>query len=171
MPNFQTVQIVILALVSIALLANVALIIVILFSVGKMAKMLKDELADIRSSVMPMIYDLRELMTSISPKIESTADDVSAILHSVRSQSSAFESISTDVLARIKRQTARLDELLSGLMNTADRTSTVVADTVGRPIRRIAGLLASAKAVVDTLRGPSRTIHATPERDNRNTFV
>lgn len=170
--QIETLQVIGLVLVGVALLANVGLFIAIFVSMGKVAKMLKEELADLRQSVMPMIFDIRELVSSISPKIEATTDDLSAILHGLRSQTSAFESVSTDVVTRFRRQAARLEELLSGLIATADRTGTAVADTVGRPIRQLAGLMASAKAVVDTLRGPGRTIHASRERDNnRDLFV
>jgi methyl-accepting chemotaxis protein len=164
-------QIITLVLVAIALLANVGILIAILVSMGKVAKTVKEELTDVRQSVMPMIFDLRELLTNITPKIESTADDLSAILHGVRSQSSAFESLGTDLVTRLRRQAARLEELLSGLIDTADRTGAAVADTVGKPVRQIAGILASAKAVLESLRSPGRTIHASREKDNRDQFV
>ena len=169
--GIETLQIITLVLVAVALLANVGILIAILVSMGKVARTIKNEATDVRQSVMPMVYDVRELITSITPKIESSTDDLAAILHTVRSQSTELESLSTDVVARVKRQVERLDGLISGLVDTVDRTGTAVADKVGRPMRQIAGFIASAKAVVDTLRAPSKTIHASPERDNRDLFV
>lgn len=164
-------QLVILVLVAIALLVNSALVIVMLVGLGKLGKKMKDEVADIRASVMPMVYDTRELLTNISPKIESSADDVSAILHTLRSQSAAFESVGTDLAERLQRQATRVEGVLSGLITTADRTSSAVADSVGGPIRKIAGMVASARAIMETLRAPAPTVHATRERDNRDLFV
>jgi methyl-accepting chemotaxis protein len=132
---------------------------------------MKDEIADFRTSVMPMIYDTRELISSLSPKIEATADDLSAILHGLRSQTQALEAVATDLVSRLRRQTVRVDGVLSGLFNTADRTGSAVADTVGRPIRQIAGLVASARAVVEALRSPNSKTHAAREQDNRDLFV
>lgn len=169
--GIATTQLVILVLVAIALVVNSALVVIMLVGLGKLGKMMKNEIADIRSSVMPMVYDTRELLSNVSPKIESTADDLSAILHTLRSQSAAFESVGTELVEGLRRQATRMEGMLSGLITTADRTSNAVADSVGGPIRKIAGLLASARAIVETLRAPAPTVHATPERDNRDLFV
>jgi len=164
----ETMQLVILVLVAIALVVNSALVVIMLVGLGKLSKTMKNEIADIRASVMPMVYDTRELLSNISPKIESSADDLSAILHTLRSQSAAFESVGTDLAERLRRQASRVEGVLSGLITTADRTSNAVADSVGGPIRKVAGLVASARAIVETLRAPAPTVHATRERDNRD---
>lgn len=169
--GIATTQLVILVLVAVALVVNSALVVIMLVGLGKLGKMMKDEIADIRTSVMPMVYDTRELLSNVSPKIESTADDLAAILHTLRSQSAAFESVGTEVVEGLRRQATRMEGMLSGLITTADRTSNAVADSVGGPIRKIAGLVASARAIVETLRAPAATVHATPERDNRDLFV
>lgn len=173
MPNSgtETMQLVILVLVAIALLVNSALVVVMLVGLGKLGKMMKNEVADLRASVMPMVYDTRELLTNISPKIESSADDLSAILHTLRSQSAAFESVGTEMAERLRRQASRAEDVISGLITTADRTSSAVADSVGGPIRKIAGMVASARAIMETLRAPAPIVHATRERDNRDLFV
>lgn len=164
-------QLVILVLVAIALLVNSALVVVMLVGLGKLGKMMKNEVADLRASVMPMVYDTRELLTNISPKIESSADDLTAILHTVRSQSAAFESVGTEMAERLRRQASRAEDVISGIITTADRTSNAVAGSVGGPIRKIAGMVASARAIVETLRAPAPTVQASRERDNRDLFV
>lgn len=170
-PNYETMQLAILIIVAIALLVNSALVVIILVSVGKLGKKMTDEIADLRSSVMPMVNDTRDLLTNISPKVEAAADDMSAILHTLRSQTAAFESVSEEVVGRFRRQAERMEVMVSGLIDTADRTSNAVADTIGRPIRRIAGLVASARAAVESLRAPAPTVHAKRERDNRDLLV
>lgn len=167
-PNSETMQLVILVLVAVALLVNSALVIIILVSVGKLGKKMTNEIADLRSSVMPMVRDTHELLTNISPKVEAAADDMSAILHTLRSQTAAFESVSEEVVGRFRRQAERMEVVVSGLIDSADRTGNAIADTIGRPIRRIAGLVASARAAVESLRAPAPTVQATRERDKRD---
>jgi methyl-accepting chemotaxis protein len=156
--GIPTIEIVILTLVAVAVLLQVGLVLVLLVAMGKLARVLKEEIADVRSSVMPLIYDTRELLTNLSPKIESTADDLSVILHGFRSQSEAICSASTELIERLRRQSGRLEGMLSGVMDRADRTSAIVTDTVGKPVRQIAGLVASAKAIVEALRSPRSTV-------------
>jgi uncharacterized protein YoxC len=170
-PGNETMQLAILIIVAIALLVNSALVVIILVSVGKLGKKITDEIADLRSSVMPMVNDTRDLLTNIGPKVESAADDMSAILHTLRSQTAAFESVSEEVVGRFRRQAERMEVMVSGLIDTADRTSNAVADTIGRPIRRIAGLVASARAAVESLRAPAPTVQAKREQDKRDLLV
>jgi ABC-type transporter Mla subunit MlaD len=169
--GFETMQMVILVLVAIALLVNSALVVILLVGLGKLGKTVKDEVSDLRESVMPMIRDTRDLLTNISPKVEAATDDLSAILHTLRSQTAAFESVSEEVVDRFRKQAQRMEGVLSGLISTADVTGNAVAETVSRPIRKIAGLVASARAVVETLRAPAPTVQARRDRDNRDMLV
>jgi len=164
----ETFQLIILILVAIALLLQAGLVVVVLVGLGKLTKMAKEEIADIRQSVMPVVNETRDFLTNVTPKIEAAVDDLSVIVHTARSQSQAVGSASVEFVERFRRQSARLESLMSGLIDTADRTSTVVAGTVGGPIRRIAGVVASAKAVVDTLRGGNSRAQASRARDRRN---
>lgn len=169
--NLETMQVVILALVAIALFVNSLLVVIALVSVGKLGKKMKSEVEDLRATVMPMIQDTRDLLTNLSPKVEAATDDMSAILHTLRSQMAAFESVSEEVVGRFRRQAQRMEGVVSGLITTADLTSMAVGDKVGRPLRKIAGLVASARAVVETLRAPAPTVHASRDRDKRDLFV
>lgn len=166
----ETFQLIILILVAIALLLQAGLVVVVLVGLGKLTKMAKEEIADIRQSVMPVVNETRDLLTNVAPKIEAAVDDLSTIIHTARSQSQAVGSASVEFVERFRRQAARLEGLMSGLIDTADRTSTVVAG-VGGPIRRIAGVVASAKAVVDTLRGVNPRAQTSRARDRRDMAV
>ncbi|MGH9607798.1 MAG: hypothetical protein ACRD3N_19090 [Terracidiphilus sp.] len=177
MPSFdlQTVQIVVLALVAVAVLLQVILVLAILVGVGKMGKTVKGELEDLRSSVMPIVYNTRELIVNVTPKIEAMVDDLAAVMHGLRTQSSEIESVGTEVLERLRRQSVRLDAMVSGTLDAVDKTGAAVADAVNRPVRQISGLLASAKAVVGSLRDSgsrSNSPHPPPRaRDDRDLFV
>ena len=177
MPNFdvQTVQIIVLALVAVAVLLQVILVIAIFAGVSKMGKTIKEEVEDMHSSVMPIVYNARELMANVTPKIETTVDDLAAVMHALRTQSKEVETVGTEVLERLRRQSGRLDTMMSGLLDTVDKTGAAVADAVNRPVKQISGLLASAKAVVESLRETAvPPPHAPPpprSRGDRDLFV
>ena len=169
--GIPTIEIVILVLVAVALLLQACFVLLVLIGMGKLSRIVKEEIADVRSTVMPLIYDTRELLTKVSPKIEATADDVAAILHAFRGPSAALGSAGTELAGRIHRQSARVESMFSGLMDTADRTGTVVAGTVSKPIRRLAGLVASARAVIETLRSPTPPPRSARPADGQDMFV
>jgi hypothetical protein len=58
----------------------------------------------------------------------------------------------------------------SGL-DAVDRAGNYVADTVGRPVRQLAGLVAAAKAVVESLRGPVREPRQTRFSNDEDRFI
>jgi methyl-accepting chemotaxis protein len=165
------IEIAILAMVAVALLLQACFVLAVVIGMAKVSRILKQEVADVRSSVMPLLNDTRDLVNNLKPKIESTADDVSTILKSVRSQTANVETASTEIVERVRRQSARLDTMVSGLMDSADRTGAVVADRVGKPLRKLAGFVASAKAVVETLRTPRPEPNTARARGDQDMFV
>ena len=169
--GIPTIELVILALVAVALLLQALFVLIVMIGMGKLSRTMKEEIGDLRSNVMPLIYDTRELLTKVSPKIESSADDLSAILHALREPSAALGSAGTDLAERIRRQSARVEGMLSGLMNTADRTGTVVAGTVAKPLRQVAGVVASARAIIEVLRSPTPPPRSARPSDGQDMFV
>lgn len=169
--GMSPIEIAILTMVAVALLLQACFVLAVIIGMVKVSKTVKQEIADVRTSVMPLIFDTRELLTRISPKIESSADDISEILKTVRAQSTTVGTATTEIVERIRRQSAKVEGMVSGLVDSADRTGAVVADAVGKPIRRLAGLVASARAVVETLRSPSPAQRTRSERDGQDMFV
>lgn len=169
--TMSPIEITILAMVAVALLLQACFVLAVLIGMAKVSKILKQEIADVRTSVMPLIFDTRELLTHLSPKIESSADDISEILKTVRAQSTVVGTATSEIVERVRRQSAKVEGMVSGLVDSADRTGTAVADAVGKPIRRLAGLVASARAVVETLRSPNPGQRALRERNDQDQFV
>jgi hypothetical protein len=46
-----------------------------------------------------------------------------------------------------------------------------VAETVGKPVRQLSGLVAAAKAIVESLRGPAREPRRARFSGDEDTFV
>jgi len=154
MPHFdvETVQIVVLALVALAVLLQLVLIIAIFAALAKMGKTIKEELDDIHSAVMPVIFNSRDLLAAAKPKIETTVEDFAVLIHDLRTQSDDFKTAGSEIVERLRKQTLRLDSMISTILDTLDRAGAAVAHAVNRPVRQLSGLVASAKAVVESLR-------------------
>jgi uncharacterized protein YoxC len=171
MPNLdnQTIQLVIVAAVAVALLLQTIFLLAILSTVRKMSRSLKEEVEDLRSSVMPVIYNTRDLLTRITPQIESTVEDLAGMAHDMRRQTADLQASAKDVLDRVRVQTGRLDSMVSNVLDAVDRASVFVTESVSKPVRQISGLLASVKAIVESLRTADSPRHVhTPDDD---TFV
>jgi ABC-type transporter Mla subunit MlaD len=90
----------------------------------------------------------------VTPKVEEAAADLAVITKGLRAQSIEVQSSVSELLDRVRRQSDRLDDMFTSLLNTADRTGNFVADMVSKPVRQLSSILAVVKAVVNSLRSP-----------------
>lgn len=149
----QTVQLIIVAAVAAAMLLQAIVLLAIFFIVRKATSAMRQDIEELRTSVAPIIEKTREFMTHTGPKIEAAIGDIGAVSHNLRRQTADIQVAATDVMDRINKQSARLDSLLTKIFDGVDRTTGFVTEQVNRPARQLAGLLASAKAIIDSLRG------------------
>lgn len=170
-PGFEMFLIVVLVLVVAAMLAQVFVMLMLFFGLAKAAKGLKEEIADIRSSVMPIIFDLRKLMTKASPKLESAVGDIAFFTQSLRNQAQELEKTSTEVAERVRRLSSRVDDMSSRLLDTVDHAGATVSETVSKPLRQFAGVVASAKAIVDSFRNSNVTQGPPRPRGGSDMFI
>lgn len=162
----QTLQLALVAAVAVALLLQTIFLLAILSTVRKTARSLKEEVEDLRSSLMPIIYNTRDLMARVTPQIESSIDDLAHLARDMRQQTADLQASAKDVIERLRAQMGRMDTMVTSVLDTVDRASVFVTDTVSKPVRQLSGLLASVKAIVESLRTAESTRHVhTPGDD------
>lgn len=163
MPNVdnQTIQLVFIAVTALAVVMQAIILLAIFVSVRKAAKAVTEQVEDLRSAVMPIIDTTRDLVTRVAPKVEAATSDLAEIAHGLRVQTAQMESAANEIVDRVRRQTGRLDKMFSGVLDGVDRAGAFVAEAVSRPVRQISGLLASLKAIVESLRHSSPAHHET----------
>jgi hypothetical protein len=167
----QTLQLVIVALTALALLVQAIALLAIFITLRKSVLSMRGEIEDLRTTLMPLIYDARELLSRLSPVVETTVKDLSHMAHSLRDQTAEVQSSVHQILYRLQLQTNRLDAMFSGALDTVDQATSFVSGTVGKQVRQISGLLASAKAVVESLRSSQPAPSPSHARQDRDSFV
>ena len=172
----QTIVLAVVAVTALAVLLQAIILLAIFIAVRKAARSLKEEAEDLRSSLMPIIYNTRDLFTRLAPKVEATVTDVAEMTHGLREQSAEVRSTVAHVLVRVNRQANRVDGMLTSILDTIDRASGVVTDAVSRPMRQLSRLLASAKAIVESLRSSESApreirTHGDPSSADKDLFV
>jgi methyl-accepting chemotaxis protein len=171
----QTILLAFAVVTGLAMLLQTIFLLIITFALRKAANSLCTETEKLRSSVMPVLYDARDmiastqtvvanaqdliinaqdLFTRISPRIESTTDDLAVIAQGLREQTLEMQSSAMEIIEKVRRQSNRLDQMFSNLLDTTDRAGSFVANMVSRPVRQVSNMLGAVKAVVESLRGP-----------------
>jgi signal transduction histidine kinase len=156
-PDSQIFLLVIGGLIALALLLQAFALLAIFFGLRKAALSMREQFDEVRSNVVPLCKDAREVLVRVAPQIERTTDDLAAVAHTLRTEADDVKSVAAEILKSTRRQAVRIDNIATTVLDAADRAVAFTSETVVRPMRQITGILAAAKAVVDVLRGPNGT--------------
>jgi hypothetical protein len=182
--NMQTTQLIIVAAVALTMLIQAFVLLAALIVARKTIKKMHEELDETRAKVMvlvdkvqpiiekvPAILDhTREFLVKTTPKIEGAVADLAVVTQKIRAESNDVQVAASELIERARRQGARVDSMMTKTLDTVDRAASFMTDTVSRPMRQLSAVMASAKAVVETLRtgpanGRGRTEHVNGEQD------
>jgi hypothetical protein len=167
----ETILLAFVAVTGLAVLLQAFILLAILVSVRKATRSIKEELEDLRSAAMPVIYNTRELFTRLAPIVEDTVGDLSQIAHGLRVQTEEMQSSASEIIEKVRVQTTRLDAMFTGVLDAIDRAGGFVAEAVSKPVRQLSALAASIKAIVESLRVPGETARPARPRDDKDMFV
>jgi hypothetical protein len=169
----QTVQLIIVAAVALTMLLQAVVLLAIFTTLRKSAQAMRQDIEELRTAVVPVIENVRELIVHTAPRIEAAAVDLAAMSQNLRKQTADVQVAATGVIERIQNQSIRIDSMFTQVLDGVDRATGFMTDTVSKPMRQLAGLLASAKAVVETLRSDAPATHPTgsESRGDKDMFV
>jgi ABC-type transporter Mla subunit MlaD len=166
MPNLdnQTIQLALVAAVALAMLIQAIVLLAALIALRKLAKSIRQEMEDLRSAIMPVIENTRILFARVAPKIEQTTSDLAVLTRALRDQAADVQAAADEIIGRAQLQARRVDAMLSSLLDAVDRAGSLMADTVTKPMRQLSAFLASAKAVIESLRSTEGATRAGANR-------
>jgi uncharacterized protein YoxC len=179
-PDSQTLQLAIVAAVAITMLLQAIALLAILVVVRKSVRSMHDEVQELRTSITgviqkvePVVDSMRQLIVRTGPKIESSIADWATMSANLCRQSNDIQTAATEIAERFRRQSARVDAKLTSIFDVLDRATNVMSDTVSKPMRQLAGILASAKAVMETLRNgaPQSHVHEDHTDDETDIYI
>lgn len=157
----DTLLIVFIALTALAMLMQAVILLAMFLSLRKAARSLNEQIDELRSSVMPVVENTRDLLANmlelfarVGPRIEAVSSDLAEVTDSLRRQSTLFQSSAQEILDRVRGQASRIDGMFSTVLDGVEKAGVFVADVVSRPVRQISAVLASVRAVVESLRTP-----------------
>jgi len=169
----QTIQLALIALVALAMLVQAIVLLAAFIAMRKAARAINEKIEDLSSSVMPLVEKSRELVTRLAPKIEGTTDDLAALAHSLRLQTTDVQYAANEIIARARRQASRVDTLLTNVLDAVERAGGFMADAVAKPMRQLSAVLASVKAAVESFRNSEPTLrsHSNQASGDNDMFV
>jgi uncharacterized protein YoxC len=176
--DHETIELACIGVAALALLMQTVILFALYRGVNKAAQSMKNDIEDLRSSVTPILETTRqvagttrELVVRLTPKVEATVTDVAELVRGLRAQAADVEAATEEILARVRRQTGRIDTMFSGTLDAVDKASAFVSEAVGKPVRQLSGLLAGLRAVVESLQASDRSYREPTLQDDKDMFV
>ena len=149
--NHDTLMVIFVALTGFALLAQAIILFAFFLTIRKSAKTMQASIDDLKSTAMPILEISRTVIDHVAPKIESIAADLAELVKGLREQGVEIQASTNEILERVQRQTSRLDEMFTTVVDGVERAGTAVTETVSRPMRQLSAYAASAKAFLTVL--------------------
>jgi methyl-accepting chemotaxis protein len=163
MPNTEVILIILVAVIAVAGLFLLVVLFAMFMAMKKGIKVASDYATDLQSQVVPalqnstaLIKSMRDLIVKLEPKLESAATDIAEITRVASAETKKLQVSTDEIAGRIRRQAERVDGLTTEALNTVEQVGHVVNQTVSMPLRKVAGVVAAAKAVIETLGKSSR---------------
>jgi hypothetical protein len=169
--NHDTIELILIAVTAAAVLLQAFVVLAMFLGLKKSSRIMIEEIEGLKSSITPFVDNARGLLERVGPKLEGTTSDVAEIVRAFKVQAAEAEASVAEILERVRKQTTRIDDMFSGLLNSVDRAGDYVAGVVNGPVRQISGVLASIKAIAESLRGPVREPRETRATRDRETFI
>lgn len=158
-PDVQNTILALVAVGALALVVQTIGMIAVAITARNAVKTMHQEMEQFRSSVTPIVLKTREVVQNVAPKIEEAADQLNAIAKTLRVQTADIQTAADDIIDRTRHQVGRVDHMLTAIFDRVEKAGSFMSDTVARPMRQFSGLIASVKAVVETLRDPEAGHH------------
>jgi len=189
MLNVNTELLLILAGVTIAVLLQAGVLLGIFLTMRKAVQTAKEEADLYRGKLAPIIESSSQLITTgkdlvastqalidgLKPQLVTAATELSTVTHEIRAQVNQLQDSLDEVAAKARNQVNRVDSMTTSALNGLDRFGTFLNEAVHVPIRQVNGVVAAAKAIMDTLKSPaparsrprpvSRPLHVEDDKD------
>lgn len=164
----STLLTVFVALVALAMLGQAVALIVMAVGVSKAAKRGMVILEEIRGKAMPLIDQAHGMVRDAAPKVKVITENLAETSHMVRGKAQEFDATASDINAKTKAQVARVNGIVTSVLNsTADVTETVQRG-IRIPLREVSGVVNGLKAGLDVLVGRTKNFGSYSSRIKRD---
>lgn len=162
--NFLTILIIFVGITGLSVLLQAFVLLGIFFSLKKTAKSVMEVTEDLKTTVVPLVQSTRQLLERVGPKVETVTTGLAELTTLAHKESKGVSVSASEILERINRQSARLDQMLTNGLDTVEKTTVVLESALATPVRQVNGILAAFKAIVDTYRSTNPRASSTASR-------
>jgi hypothetical protein len=143
-------------LVAIAMVVQAIAVIVIAVGAAKASKRALEIADQLRVKIGPILDTAQNVIHDTAPKVKIITENLVETSHVVRSKAQEFEVTASELNMKTRAQAARVDGMVTTVLNTTAEISETLQRAVKVPVREFTGLVNGFKAGVDVLVGRAK---------------
>jgi hypothetical protein len=144
------------AMVAIAMTAQAIALIVMAIGAGKARKRGLEIAEEVRMKLMPILETSHDVIRDSAPKVKIITENLVETSHVIRSKAQEFDVTASELNMRTRAQAARVDGMVTSMLNATADISETLQRAVKVPVREVAGLVNGFKAGLDVLVGRAK---------------
>jgi hypothetical protein len=143
-------------LVAVAMVVQAIAVIVMAVGASKASKRALAMAEQMQTKLMPILDATQSVLHDSAPKVKIITENLVETSHVVRSKAAEFDATATDVNARTRAQAARVDGMVTSVLDTTAEITESLQKAVKVPVREFSGLVNGFKAGLDVLVGRAK---------------
>ena len=143
-------------LAAIALMVQAIALVIMAVAAGKARRDGMALVDELRVKMTPIVDSAQELVRDSSPKIKVITENLVEASHIVRNKAREFDVTASDLNAKTRAQAARVDGMVSSVLDTTAEIKDTIQRGIKIPVREVAGMVNGLKAGLDVLVGRTK---------------
>ena len=137
-----------------------------LFAIKAALSRLDEVTKQAQEHALPALATARHLLDEVSPKLKVAAQNVLEVSHTLKHESTHVSGAVDELLKKAEVQVDRVDEMVTGTLNSIAYATATVQKAVSTPMRQVGAVLSGLRAGFDVLRSKDREAHAAADGDH-----
>jgi methyl-accepting chemotaxis protein len=143
-------------MVAVALMVQAIALIAMAVGAAKTRKRGLEIFEEIRAKVMPLMESSHSFVQETAPKVKIITENFVETSHVIRAKAQEFDMTASDLNSKTRAQVARVDGIVTSVLNTTADISETVQRGIKVPLREVSGLVNGLKAGLDVLVGRAK---------------
>jgi hypothetical protein len=143
-------------MVAIAMVVQAIAVIVLALGAVKARKRALEIAEEVREKLMPVVVATHDIIRDAGPKVKIITENLVETSHVVRSKAAEFDATASELNMKARVQAARVDGMVTSVLNTTADISETLQRAVKVPVREFTGLVNGFKAGLEVLVGRAK---------------
>lgn len=141
---------------SVAIVMQAAMLIAMFLTLRESLQRLTKITTDLHEKLDPILTKTNYLLEDSRTRITSMVADWAEFSHIARNQALKFDRVVSEGMELLRAQIVRADQILTGVIETADDVGTQFRKSILGPVTQVAAVIRGVKAGLDFFSSPKR---------------